>query len=69
MYLFFFSDLCYRYLVVLKVSPDVVDTRILCYLFVVCIYMFGWLRRATCCSVVSTAMLGVSHAIQNEKKL
>ena len=33
------------------------------------IYMFGWLCRATCCSVVSTSMLGVSHAVQNEKKL
>ena len=32
------------------------------------IYMFGWLCRATC-SVVSTSMLGISHAIQNEKKL
>ena len=32
-------------------------------------YMFGWLCRATCCSVVSTSMLGVSHAVQNEKKL
>ena len=31
------------------------------------IYMFGWLCRATCCSVVSTSMLGVSHAVQNEK--
>ena len=40
-------------------------------LFICCvyIYMFGWLCRATCCSVVSTSMLGVSHAIQNEKKL
>ena len=38
------------------------------YLFV-CIYMFGWLCRATYCSVVSTLMLGVPHAIQNEKKL
>ena len=33
----------------------------------VCIYMFGWLCRATYCSVVSSSMLGVSHAIQNEK--
>ena len=31
--------------------------------------MFGWLSRATYCSVVSTLMLGVPHAIQNEKKL
>ena len=23
--------------------------------------MFGWLCRATCCSVVSTSMLGASH--------
>ena len=29
-------------------------------------YLFGWLCRATCCSVVSTSMLGVSHAVQNE---
>ena len=33
------------------------------------VYMFGWLCRRTYCSVVSTLMLGVSHAIQNEKKL
>ena len=31
--------------------------------------MFGWLCRATYCSVVSTSMLGVSHSVQNEKKL
>ena len=31
--------------------------------------MFGWLCRATYCSVVSTLMLGVLHAIQNKKKL
>ena len=36
------------------------------YLFV-CIYMFGWLCRATYCSVVSTLMLGVLHDIQNKK--
>ena len=30
--------------------------------------MFGWLCRATCCSVVSTSMLGISHAVQNGKK-
>ena len=41
--------------VVLKVSPDVVDIIVFCCLVVVCIYMFGWLCRATyCCSVVST---------------
>ena len=39
------------------------------YLLCVYIYMFGWLCRATYCSFVSTSMLGVSHAIQNEKKL
>ena len=33
------------------------------------IYMFGCLCRATYCSVVSTWMLGVSHAFQNDKKL
>ena len=32
-------------------------------------YMFGWLCRATCCSVVSNSLLGVSHGVQNEKKL
>ena len=31
------------------------------------IYMFGWLCRATCCSVLSTSMLGISHAVQIEK--
>ena len=45
------------------------DIRIFCCLVVVCIYTFGWLCRATYCSVVSISMLGVSHAIQNEKKL
>ena len=54
---------------VLKTSPDVVDIGVFCCLFVVCIYMFGWLCLATCCSVGSTSMLGVSHAVQNEKKL
>ena len=40
-------------------------------LSICCVYidMFGWLCRATYCSVESTSMLGVSHAIQNEKKL
>ena len=46
--------------------------RVFCCLFVVririYIYMFGWLRRATC-SIVSTSMLGISHAVQNENKL
>ena len=46
--------------------------RVFCCLFVVririYIYMFGWLRRATC-SIVSTSMLGISHAVQNGKKL
>ena len=54
----FFSD----------VSPDV-DIRIFCCLFVVYIYMFGWLCRATCSVVSTLSMLGVSHAIKNEKKL
>ena len=54
---------------ILKVSPDVVDIGVFCCLFVMCIYMFGWLCRATYCSVESTSMLGVSHAVQNDKKL
>ena len=37
-----------------------------CCLFVVRIYMFGWLCQATC-SFVPTSMLGISHAVQNEK--
>ena len=43
------------------------EYQVFCCLFVVriYIYMFGWLCRATCCSVVSTSMLGVSHAVQN----
>ena len=52
----------------IKVPPDVVDVGVFCCLLV-CIYMFGWLCRATYCYVVSTLMLGVSHAIQNKKKL
>ena len=39
------------------------------YLSSVYFSMFGWLCRATYCSVVSTSMLGVSHAVQNEEKL
>ena len=66
---FCFSDLRYIYEVLLKVSPDVVDIRVFCCLFVVCIYMVGGLCRGTYCSVVSTLMLGVSHAIQNKKNL
>ena len=54
---------------VLKTSPDVVDIGVFCCLFVVCVYIFGWLCRATYYSAVSTLMLGVSHAVQNEKKL
>ena len=65
---FFFPDLFVLY-IVLEVSPDVVDIGAFCCLFVVCIYMFGWLCPATYYSIASTSMLGVSHAIQNEKKL
>ena len=67
-YFFFFWSVN-RYLVLLKVSPDVVDIGVVCCLFVVCVYMFGWLCWATYCSIVSTSMLGASHAVQNEKKL
>ena len=48
---------------------SVVDIGVFCRLLCVDTYMFGWLCRATYCSVVSTSMLGVSHAVQNEKKL
>ena len=54
------------------VSSDVVGIGSEYMYFVVyllCVYMFGWLCRATYCSVVSTLMLGVSHAVQNKKKL
>ena len=50
----------------LKVSPDVVDIRVFCCLFVVCICSAGYVELPYC-SVVSTLMLGVSHAIQNKK--
>ena len=53
----------------IKGSPDVVDIRVCRCLFVVCIYIFGWLCRATCCYVASILMLGVSHVIRNKKKL
>ena len=39
-----------------------------CCIFVTRIYVFGWLCQANC-SVVSSSMLGVSHAVQNEKML
>ena len=32
-----------------------------------CVYVFGWLCRATYCSVVSILMLVVSHVIENKK--
>ena len=38
-------------------------------LLCVYIHIFGWVCRATYCSVVSTPMFGVSHAVQNENKL
>ena len=41
-------------------------TWVFCCLFVVRKYMFGWLCQATC-SFVPTSMLGISHAVQNEK--
>ena len=55
------------------ISPDLVDNGseyFVVYLSCVylSIYMFGWLCEQTC-SVVSTSMLGVSHAVKNEKKL
>ena len=50
----------------LMVSPDVVDIESEYFIvFVVRIYMFVRLCRATC-SFVSTSMLGISHAVQNE---
>ena len=54
----------------LKVSPDVVYIGLFCCLFVVCIYicLAGYVELPIG-SVVSTSMLGVSHAVQNEKKL
>ena len=71
MYLVIFVFLiCVVDSIIIKVSLDVVDVKsILLSMYCVCICMFGWLCRATCCSVVSTLMLGVSHAIQNKKKL
>ena len=42
-------------------------------LSICCVYTSEYISsagcRATYCSVVSTSMLGVSHAVQNEKKL
>ena len=55
-------------LVILMVSPDVVDIGSEYSVYLSCVYIFGWLCRAAC-SVVATSMLGVSHAVQNEKKL
>ena len=43
-------------------SPDVVDIRVFCCLFVECIYtsyMFGWICRATYCSVISTLLVDI----------
>ena len=45
----------------------VIGYNYICYIYLV--YKFGQLCRAAYCSVVSTSMLGVSHAVQNEKKL
>ena len=55
----------------LKVSPEVVDIRVFCCLFVVCICSAGCVELPIVLlySVVSTLMLGVLHAIQNKEKL
>ena len=63
-----------RYQVVVKISPDVVDIRVFCSLFVVCVHTYicsaGYVELLIVLLYqVSTSMLGVSHAIQNEKKL
>ena len=59
----------------LMVSHDVVDigseyfvVYLSCIYKYIFLYMFGWLCRATC-YFVSTSVLGISHAVQNEKKL
>ena len=53
----------------LMVSPDFVDIGSEYFVvYLSCVYMFGWLCRATC-SFVSASMLGISHAVQNDKKL
>ena len=66
------------YLVILVFLICVTDSikgfsrcRILEYVvvYLLCVYIFGWLCRATYCSVVSILMLGVSHLIQNKEKL
>ena len=55
------------------VSPDVMDIGSeyfvvylsYVYVYLVDIYLvYVWLCRATYCSIVSTSMLGVSHAVQ-----
>ena len=59
--------------IALKVSPDVVDIRVFCCLFVVCVYTCsaGYVEQPIVLlySGVSTSMLCVSHAVQNQKKL
>ena len=51
----------------LMVSPDFVDIGSEYFVvYLSCVYMFGWLCRATC-SFVSASMLGISHAVQNKK--
>ena len=60
--------------IVLKVSPDVVDIGEFCCLFVACVdYIcsagYVELPIVLLYDGVSTSMLGVSHAVQNKKKL
>ena len=58
----------------LKVSPNGVDIGVFCCLIVVCsMYMVGWLSLYVELPIFQSyllhSMLGVSHAVQNEKKL
>ena len=61
------SCLCHIYSWFLPMSW-VLGLSILLSICRVYIYMFGWLCRAIC-YFVSTSMFGISHAVQNEKKL
>ena len=63
------SRSCFLGYITTKLFSKILDLSILLSICRAYMYMFGWLCRAACCCVVSTSMLGVSHAVQNEKKL
>ena len=68
-----FSRFLFSILIVLKTCPDVVVIGVFCCVFVVCIQVYiyspGYVEPPILLYQVFTLMPGVSHDVQNEKKL